>query len=196
MELVAATGNAHKLREMGEILADLGNFTLLPRPADVGEVVEDGDTFVDNCLLKAFAICEATGKPALADDSGIVVDALGGAPGVHSARYAGPAATDAENRATLLDALAGVEDRTARFVAVVAVAFPDGTAVVAEGTVEGTVALATDGDGGFGYDPLFIPDEGDGRSFGAMTAAEKHSMSHRSRALAELVVALRHQGRC
>jgi len=196
VEFVAATANAHKLGEMEAILAALGSFRLTPRPSSVGDIVEDGETFVDNALIKAFAICEATGKPALADDSGICVDALNGAPGVRSARYSGEDATDEENRTALLRALDGVSDRTAQFVAAVAVAFPDGTAIVAEGVVTGTVATEEHGAGGFGYDPLFLPDGAGGRTFAEMTAHEKHEISHRRRALEDLVAALEHQGRC
>jgi XTP/dITP diphosphohydrolase len=196
VEFVAATANAHKLGEMEEILAALGSFRLTPRPLSVGDIVEDGETFVDNALIKAFAICEATGKAALADDSGICVDALDGAPGVRSARYSGEGATDAENRRALLAALEGVTSRTATFVAAVAVAFPDGTAIVAEGIVPGTVATEEHGTDGFGYDPLFRPDGAGGRTFAEMTAEEKHEISHRRRALEDLVAALEHQGRC
>jgi len=196
VEFVAATANAHKVGEMEEILAALGSFRLTPRPSSVGDIVEDGETFVDNALIKAFAICEATGKAALADDSGICVDALDGAPGVRSARYSGEGATDAENRRALLAALEGVTNRTATFVAAVAVAFPDGTAIVAEGIVSGTVATEEHGTDGFGYDPLFRPDGAGGRTFAEMTAEEKHEISHRRRALEDLVAALEHQGRC
>ncbi len=199
LSLTSATGNAHKAAEMAEILAELGGITLLDRPPGIPEAVEDGETFLDNALLKAFSIVDATGTPALADDSGLIVDALGGDPGVRSARYAGEDATDAMNRTKLLAVLEELSDRggerRARFWATVVAAFPDGTAVVADGVVEGRIASAAVGDGGFGYDPLFIPDEADGRTFAELSSAEKHAISHRGRALTSLVEALRHQGR-
>jgi XTP/dITP diphosphohydrolase len=121
--------------------------------------------------------------------------ALGGQPGVHSARYSGEGATDASNREKLLAALSGVADRRATFTAAIAVAFPDDVIIVAEGEVHGTITMSAAGTDGFGYDPLFIPDEGDGRSFGEMSSSEKHELSHRRRALESLVEALRHAGR-
>lgn len=199
LKLISATGNAHKAAEMAEILAELGGISLLDRPKEIPEAIEDGETFLDNALLKAFSIVDATGAAALADDSGLIVDALGGDPGVRSARYAGEDATDAENRTKLLTALAALADgggeRRARFWATVVAAFPDGTAVVADGVVEGCIASVAAGEGGFGYDPLFIPDEADGRTFAELSSDEKHAISHRGRALTSLVEALRHQGR-
>lgn len=195
LTLVCATANPHKAQELGELLSALGSFTLLPRPSEVGEIDEDGETFVDNAIVKAQAICLATGKAAIADDSGLLVAALEGRPGVHSARYSGVGATDADNRDKLLFELQGVADRRATFTAAIAVAFPDGVIIVAEGEVHGTVTTRATGKDGFGYDPLFVPNEGDGRSFGEMTATEKHELSHRRRALESLVAALSHAGR-
>ncbi len=195
LTLVCATANPHKAKELEELLRALGSFTLLPRPLEVGDIVEDGETFEDNAILKAQAICAATGKAALADDSGLSVIALHGQPGVHSARYAGEDATDADNRTKLLTAMEGIEDRRATFTAAIAVAFPDEVIIVAEGEVHGTITTSLVGSRGFGYDPLFIPDEGDGRTFGEMTSDEKHALSHRRRALESLVEALRHAGR-
>ncbi len=195
LTLVCATANAHKARELEEILRSLGSFTLLPRPAGLASVEEDGSTFEDNAILKASAVCTATKSASIADDSGIEVDALNGRPGVFSARYAGEGASDAANRQKLLEELEGVVDRSARFVAAVAVAFPDGVILVVEGIVEGSVAEVDSGEGGFGYDSIFIPREGDGRSFAAMSALEKNELSHRGRALASMVEALAHAGR-
>jgi XTP/dITP diphosphohydrolase len=187
--VVLASANPKKAAELAEILAGSGlRIELLPRPGDVPEVDEDADDFLGNARLKAAALAEATGLPALADDSGLEVDALGGAPGVHSARYAGETATDHDNVVKLLDELerepAG--ERSARFWAVIVLRWPDGRELVAEGAVEGTIAATPRGDGGFGYDPVFVPVEGDGRTFAEMTAEEKHHISHRGRALRSL----------
>lgn len=191
--VVLASANPKKAAEIREVLGD--RLELLPRPSedDVPEVVEDEDTFLGNARLKAAALVAATGLAALADDSGLEVDALGGAPGVWSARYAGPDATDADNVAKLLVALADrpdPADRTARFRSVVVFQRPDGTELVADGTVEGHIAPAIRGDGGFGYDPVFVPVDGDGRTFGELDPVEKHAISHRGRALGSLVAQL------
>lgn len=188
MRVVLASANPRKAAELAEILGD--RWDLVPRPPEVPEVVEDADTFVGNARLKARALVAATGDAALADDSGLEVDALDGAPGVRSARFAGEAATDRDNLRLLVRSLERVTDpaaRTARFRCVVVLARPDGTEVVAEGTVEGHLALEPRGDGGFGYDPLFVPDGGDGRTFAQMAPDEKHALSHRGRALHHLV---------
>jgi XTP/dITP diphosphohydrolase len=160
----------------------------------VPDVVEDADTYLGNARLKATAIATAAGAPALADDSGLEVDALDGAPGVHSARFSGPGATYATNVDRLLRDLDGVPDqrRTARFRCVIVVQWPDGREVDVEGVVEGRIAFDRVGAGGFGYDPVFIPDEGDGRTFGEMTRDEKHALSHRGRALRALADVLAH----
>lgn len=191
MRLVLATANPDKVTEIGAILGD--GVELLPRPASVPDVVEDADTLEGNARLKAVAIVEATGEPAVADDTGLEVDALDGAPGVYSARFAGEDATYADNVAKMLSSLAGHPEpgeRRARFRTVALCRFPDGTEVVAEGVVDGWIATEARGAAGFGYDPLFVPDDGDGRTFAEMTPAEKHAVSHRGRAFRALRDAL------
>jgi XTP/dITP diphosphohydrolase len=185
---VLATANPDKAREIREILGP--SVRLAPRPESVPDVDETGETLVDNARLKARALVDATGQAAVADDTGLEVDDLGGAPGVYSARYAGEQATYADNVAKLLDALEGVTGRRARFRTVVVAAWPDGREVVAEGAVDGTIAIEARGASGFGYDPVFIPDEGDGRSFAEMTAADKHALSHRGRAFRAFAAAV------
>jgi len=193
-QLVLATANPDKAAEIAAIMAASGSFELLARPSDLGEVEETGETLVDNARLKARAVAEVTGRPALADDTGLEVDALGGAPGVWSARYAGEDATYADNVAKLLVELAAQPDgggeRRARFRTVALVAWPDGREVWADGTVDGRIAAEPRGEGGFGYDPVFVPDEGDGRTFAEMSADEKHAVSHRGRAFRALAEAL------
>jgi XTP/dITP diphosphohydrolase len=186
--LVCASANPHKVAEMEELLA--GVVDLWPRPAGLPDVVEDADTLEGNARLKAAAVAAATHRGAVADDTGLEVDALDGAPGVRSHRFAGEHATDADNRALLLARLAGVPDaeRTARFHTVVMVCLPAGAEIVTEGVCEGTIAGAERGDGGFGYDPLFVPTDGDGRTFAEMTAVEKHAISHRGRAMRALAL--------
>jgi XTP/dITP diphosphohydrolase len=194
MKLVLATANPDKAAEIRAVLLDAGlDVELVPRPADVPEVDETGTTLEDNARLKAVALCEATGLPAVADDTGLAVDALDGAPGVWSARYAGEDATYADNVAKLLGALGGVDPtaRTARFSTVALAHWPDGREVAAIGEVEGVIATEARGDGGFGYDPLFVPVEGDGRSFAEMSPEEKHRVSHRGRAFRTLADGLR-----
>jgi XTP/dITP diphosphohydrolase len=188
--LVLATANPHKVVEIGAILGDAVD--LLPRPDHVPDVVEDADTLEGNARLKAVALCEATGLAAVADDTGLEVDALGGEPGVRSARYAGDDQDAAANVAKLLRELADVPEaqRTARFRTVALVRRPDGSEVVATGTVEGHIAPAPVGDAGFGYDPVFVPDGGDGRTFAQMSAAEKDACSHRGRAFRALAAKL------
>ncbi len=194
--IVLASANPAKARELAEVIArDLGaEVTLEPRPDWVPEVLEDAPDFEGNARLKAVALCEATGVAALSDDSGLEVEGLGGRPGVRSARYAGEAATDRDNLERLLAELSefpsGAPERSARFRCVVVLRFPDGDEVVASGSVEGRIATAASGDGGFGYDPVFVPDDGDNRSFAQMEPAEKHRISHRGRALSALVAQL------
>jgi len=188
LQLVCASANPDKVVEMEAILD--GAVELLPRPPEVPDVVEDADTLIGNATLKATAICAATGLPALSDDTGLFVDALGGAPGVYAARYAGENVTYADNRTKLLRELAGSSDRTASFVSAVVVVWPNGRQVAVEGVCRGRIAERELGERGFGYDPLFIPDDGDGRSFAQMTDAEKNRISHRARALKALVEAL------
>ncbi len=195
MELVVASANPDKVAEIAAVLSELG-IAVLPRPASVADVVEDADTLEGNARLKAVAIATATGMPAVADDTGLEVDALAGAPGVHSARFAGQHATYADNVTKLLadlEAAGALEPdrRRARFRTCALVAYPDGDDVVAFGTVEGWIAASAAGDEGFGYDPVFVPDDADGRTFAEMTSVEKQAISHRGRALrnlAELLV--------
>jgi XTP/dITP diphosphohydrolase len=193
--LVVATGNRHKLGEIQAILAahdlaiDLVSMTDLGVPSPV----EDGETFEANALIKARACVEATGLPALADDSGLEVDALDGDPGVRSARYAGEDGDDAANNAKLVAALSDVPEprRTARFVCAAALVAPDGTEVVRRGTMEGRVVDPARGEHGFGYDPHFVADAtADGRTNGELSPAEKDAISHRGaafRAIADYV---------
>jgi XTP/dITP diphosphohydrolase len=186
--LVCASANPGKVEEIRALLH--GVVELRPRPAAVADVVEDAATLLGNARLKAAAIAEATGLPAVADDTGLEVDALGGRPGVHTARYAGTTATDADNRALLLAELAGAADRRARFRTCVVVRWPDGEELAVEGTCDGTIALRERGRRGFGYDAVFVPSEGDGRTFAEMTAEEKHAVSHRGRAFRRLLTEL------
>ncbi|MCZ7530492.1 MAG: RdgB/HAM1 family non-canonical purine NTP pyrophosphatase [Acidimicrobiia bacterium] len=203
---VLATANPDKVREIvGILAASLPDFEFLERPDDVPEVAETGDTLAENARLKAAALAAATGLPAVADDTGLIVDALGGAPGVRSARYAGEDATYADNTAYLLRELAAREEnqeahekqgmgpdlRGATFATVVVVRWPDGREVAATGEVAGRITLEPRGAGGFGYDAVFVPEEGDGRTFAEMSAEEKNAMSHRGRALRSLVEGLR-----
>lgn len=191
IRLLLATANPDKAAEIRDILGAAG-IVLLPRPAGLPDVEETGDTLVENARLKARAICRASGAAAVADDTGLEVDALGGAPGVYSARYAGEDATYSDNVAKLLEALAATPaaDRRARFVAVAFVAFPDSTEIWTQGSVDGRITEEARGSGGFGYDPLFVPDQGDGRTFAEMSPTEKHAFSHRGRAFRELAARL------
>jgi XTP/dITP diphosphohydrolase len=187
--LVMGSANAGKVAEMAALLDGI---EVLPRPEGMGDVVEDADTLEGNARLKARAVCAAAGEAAVADDTGLEVDALGGAPGVRSARLAGEEATDDDNVDLLLQSLAGVPagERTARFRTVVVVAWPDGSEVVVEGTCAGRITLERRGDGGFGYDPVFEPDDAPGRTFAIMSRDEKNAISHRGRALRALRRAL------
>ncbi|MGH9045765.1 MAG: RdgB/HAM1 family non-canonical purine NTP pyrophosphatase [Acidimicrobiales bacterium] len=185
--LVLASANLDKSAEIRQILGAEG-IELRPRPAEVPDVEETGSTLVENARLKARAICSATAMAAVADDTGLEVEALGGAPGVYSARYAGEDATYADNVAKLVEALGGVseQDRGARFTTVALVAFPDGSELSAEGAVEGRIVEVPRGSAGFGYDSVFVPHEGDGRTYAEMSTQEKNALSHRSRAFRSL----------
>ena len=187
LRVVCASANPHKVAEMVDLMG--GVVEMVPRPSDVPDVVEDADTLVGNARLKAHAIMAATQMPALADDTGLFVDSLDGEPGVHTARYAGSSATDADNRSKLLRELAA-KSRAARFVTVALLCFPDGREIVAEGVCEGSIADSERGERGFGYDPLFIARDGDGRTFAEMTIEEKHVLSHRGRAFRALAAQL------
>jgi XTP/dITP diphosphohydrolase len=188
LRLVCASANPDKVAEIAAILGD--TVELLPRPEHVPDVVEDADTLEGNARLKATAVCEASGLPAVADDTGLEVDALGGAPGVYAARYAGEGATYADNRRRLLRELDGIDDRRAVFRTVALVRWPDGAELVAEGVCSGSIALTEQGERGFGYDAVFVPDEGGGRSFGEMSEDDKHAVSHRGRAFRNLLEVL------
>lgn len=182
MTFVIATHNTHKLEELRRILEPLG---IRAVTADLPEVEETGTTFAENAWLKAVSACRETGMPAVADDSGLMVDALGGAPGVYSARYAGENATDRRRIEKLLGELKDVpaDRRQARFVSAVCCVFPDGKTIAVEGKCEGRVGLAPAGQNGFGYDPVFFVGE---KSYAEMSAAEKDKISHRGRALEKL----------
>jgi len=188
LQLVCASANPGKVAEIEQLMPQ--GVSLLPRPTSVADVVEDASTLVGNARLKARAIVEATGCPALADDTGLFVDALNGLPGVRTARYAGEEATDADNKAKLLAALENSTARTCRFITAVVVLWPNGDEVVVEGVCEGSIALRETGSSGFGFDALFIPAAGDGRTFAEMQAEEKNAMSHRGKAFVELAKVL------
>lgn len=191
---VLATANPDKAREIVDVLAEAApGLELVARPSEVPDVDETGETLEDNARMKAVALCSATDLPAVADDTGLHVDALGGAPGVHTARYAGEGATYAANVAKLLDELDALplEERGARFATVAVARWPDGLEVAALGEVEGVITTAARGEHGFGYDPVFVPLEGDGRTFAEMTSEEKHELSHRARAFRTLAQGVR-----
>ena len=187
LRAVCASANPHKVAEMFDLMG--GIIDLLPRPTELPDVVEDANTLVGNARLKAIAVCDATGLPALADDTGLEVDALHGAPGVRTARFAGEHATDADNRQKMLAELDG-KSRSCRFRTIALLRFPDGREIIAEGVCEGMIAENEIGDRGFGYDPLFIASEGDGRTFAQMSVDEKHVLSHRGKAFRALSVML------
>jgi XTP/dITP diphosphohydrolase len=190
LRVACASANPHKVAEIEDLMR--GVVDLQPRPHDLPDVDENADTLIENARLKARAVCDATGLPALADDTGLEVTALGGAPGVRTARFAGEPPNDANNRAKLLRDLASAADRSARFRTVAILVFPDGRELVAEGVCDGVVANVERGDRGFGYDPVFVPREGDGRTFAEMTIADKHALSHRGRAFRALAESLVH----
>jgi len=187
VRLVLASANPDKAAEMAAVLESFG-VEVVPRPPGVPDVEETATTLEGNARLKAQALVAATGEAALADDTGLEVAVLEGAPGVYSARYAGAGATYADNVARLLHALDGVaaDQRQARFRTVALALFPDGREVSAEGVAEGRIATSPRGNGGFGYDSVFVPDSADGRTFAEMTPAEKNAVSHRGRALRAL----------
>jgi XTP/dITP diphosphohydrolase len=185
MQLVCASANPDKVVEIQQLLA--GVVELLPRPDHVPDVVEDADTLVGNARLKASALCAATGLPAVADDTGLEVDALDGAPGVHAAHYAGAGCSYADNRTKLLAELAGVLDRRAAFRTVAIVVWPDGTELHVEGVCAGVITTEERGADGFGYDSVFQPDEGGGATFAEMGTDAKNAISHRGRAFRALL---------
>jgi XTP/dITP diphosphohydrolase len=189
LRVVCASANPDKVAEIAALLD--GVVDLLPRPPEVPDVVEDADTLEGNARLKAAAICAATGMPAVADDTGLEVAALDGAPGVYTARFAGEHATYADNRTKLIAELAGVDDRRARFRTAALLRYPDGTELAVEGVCDGLIPTAERGARGFGYDAVFQPVDGDGRTFAEMSEEDKHAVSHRGRAFRALAAALR-----
>lgn len=186
MDLVCASANSHKYSEMAQILSGVVN--LIPRPPEIPDVVEDANTLEGNARLKATAIRASTGCPAVADDTGLEVDALGGAPGIFSARYAGENATFEENVSKLLEEMSQVtgEGRSARFRTVALIVWEDGAETITEGVVEGVIAETPSGKGGFGYDSVFIPSSGEGKTFAEMSDEEKNDISHRGVAFRKL----------
>ena len=183
MKFVLATNNPKKLKEMAEILGTLGVEVVSPKELGIHiEVEETGTTFAENAMLKAKAICEAANLPAIADDSGLCVDALNGGPGVYSARYGGEGLDDVQRYQLLLANMRGLTTRAAHFACAIACAFPNGKELTAEGKCNGTIAFAPMGEGGFGYDPIFFVPEYR-KTFGQLTAEEKSKISHRGKAL-------------
>lgn len=184
MKLVLASQNPKKLEELREILSHLGVEVCSEAEAGVSlEVEETGSTFEENSMLKAKAVMEATGLPAVADDSGLCVDCLQGAPGVYSARYGGPELSDAARCRLLLNNMRGQTPRTAHFVSVITCCFPNGDVLTARGECSGTIAYAPMGNNGFGYDPVFFVPKLK-KTFAQLPAEEKHAISHRGKALA------------
>ena len=190
MKILVATGNRKKGAEILAILGEEGGkvteFASLADYPDLPEPVEDGETFLENARKKAHPAAKATGLPTLGEDSGLEVDALGGAPGIYSARYAGEGAADGDNTRKLLEAMKDVPagERGARYRCVAVLAWPDGSELAAEGSCEGEIAFQPRGDGGFGYDPVFLLD--DGRMMAELAGSEKDAISHRGRALRKL----------
>ena len=199
LRLVTATANPDKVAEICAIFGRSFDVELLPRPTDVPDVVENADSLVENARLKSRALCTATGIASVADDTGLFVDALGGDPGVHSARYSGESATSETNCAKLLVELDRLgarssQERSASFRTIAMVSFPDGTDVWAEGVIHGTIVPAPQGTNGFGYDPLFAPDDSSvpvGVTFAELDPQTKNRISHRARAFVALTELLR-----
>ncbi len=189
MKLVAATQNKHKLEEIGRIVGDFDMELVSMKEAGLGDldIEETGETLEENSILKAETVCRLTGCAAIADDTGLMVDALDGAPGVYSARFAGEHGNDAANRALLLKKLKGLSgpQRSARFVSVITLCWPDGRRLVATGACPGVILEEERGSNGFGYDAVFLPD-GKKESFAELSMEEKNALSHRGRALRRL----------
>lgn len=190
MRLVAATGNAHKLREIERIVSEFGIELITKAEAGAADldVEETGETFEENSFLKASEIMKATGMAAIADDSGLMVDALDGAPGVYSSRFAGKDGDDEANNLKLMQLMENVPDgqRGAKFVSVITLCTPEGEVITARGESPGRIGRIPAGTNGFGYDPLFIPDRYDGRTYAEITDDEKNLISHRANALRAL----------
>ena len=191
MKIIIATHNKHKLQEMSRILSPMGYEVVTDRDLgiELTDAEENGETFLDNARIKAESGCRESGLPCIADDSGLCVDALGGAPGVFSARYSGVHGDDDANNKRLLAELEGVptEKRTAYFACAICVSFPDGSEITATGKCEGYIGYEKKGENGFGYDPLFMVE---GRSLAEMTAEEKDAISHRGNALKALKITM------
>lgn len=187
-KLVIASHNDGKVREIGELLAPYGVAVASAGELELPEPEETGETFIENALIKARASAEGAGVPALSDDSGLSVDVLGGAPGIHSARWAGPDKNFHEAMQKVMEATADFETAKAHFVCALALCWPDGHTETFEGYVYGSLTWPPRGEKGFGYDPIFVPD-GDTRTFAEMNPAEKHAMSHRADAFRQLVTA-------
>ncbi len=190
--IVLASGNKHKLDELRAILDGYQVLSLVDI-AFADEIVEDGETFAENALIKARAVHACCGLTVIADDSGVCVEALGGEPGVYSARYSGEDATDEKNNAKLLEKLTGMENRSAVFVSAAAAVFRDGSEACEIGVVRGRIGYTPRGNGGFGYDPLFICDETQ-KTYAEMTPEEKNALSHRQRAFAKLKIVIDGKG--
>lgn len=187
MKIICATRNMNKIKEISEIFEPLGFEVLSQEAAGIDvDVIETGKTFAKNALLKARAVSTLCDDCVMADDSGLCVDALGGKPGVYSARYAGEGASDAEKMAKLLSELEGEENRKAKFITNIAFIFPDGKEIVTQGEVKGKIISEPKGENGFGYDPIFFCTEL-GKTFGEAESEEKNKVSHRNRALMALV---------
>lgn len=186
--LVIASHNDGKVREIGDLLAPFGVEVSSAGELNLPEPVEDGETFIENALIKARASAQGSGLPALADDSGLSVDVLGGAPGIHSARWAGPDKNFDDAMQKVMEATADFETAKAHFVCALALCWPDGHTETFEGYVHGSLTWPPRGEKGFGYDPMFVPD-GDTRTFAEMDPAEKHQISHRADAFRQLVAA-------
>ena len=191
---VLATANPHKTEEMAAVLSALG-IDVIARPAHVDEVDETENTLEGNALLKARALATVTRHVAVADDTGLFVDALGGRPGVFSARYAGESATYAQNVDRLLAEMATHQDRRAHFRTVIALVSPEGDELVVEGVLYGEITREPRGANGFGYDPVFAPDDASGRTLAELSASEKNDLSHRARALRTLAETLAEEPR-
>lgn len=184
MKLVCASANPKKVAELSRLLPTW--VELLPRPEEIGDIDETAPTLEGNAIIKAVEIANATHEWAISDDTGLEVSALNGAPGVHSARFAGSGADDAANRELLLHKMLGVTDRSAKFRTVIALVNAKGEMHFVSGECHGSIATEELGENGFGYDSVFIPTEGDGRTFAQMSAQEKDALSHRGRALAQV----------
>ena len=183
MDIVIATRNKKKIEEVRRLLSGLDiNIVTIDNYGNMPEIIEDGNTFEENALKKARAIAQITKKPTLADDSGLQVDALGGAPGIYSARYAGEDSDDRKNIEKLLKEMKGIKDRRARFVCIIAFALPDGSHYLFKGVTEGSIGEVPKGEKGFGYDPIFYPDGYD-KTFAEMEPEQKDFLSHRGKAL-------------